>query len=410
MPSLVREKENAQPEVNLRHKLDSGLEVIAEPIQGLDTVAVSWTFRTGFRDDPTGCGAGLTHVVEHAIFEASQAGGIHGVQYEAARLGVMVGAKTYSDTVQFTAVCEPDKLSSALNLLPTSRFQFTEKQFTHALTLVRTEIAESLARHQGGRELWVETCHELYTDWRYGHDGFGYHLKDGLDLYEAFEEHVATHFLPSNSTLVAVGGVAEDALLAELERLLPRAPRHDGGLVRSAGDLTVPESRGTALIRRSTSVVAASIDLADLFNSLGDYVTLLVCVELIKEHEQVLGVSLGIFGPFCSRMPETLTITLHDSGSTAESLSAVKRLLVASLFDVDAVRFQRATAAAAGLLAREARSPVAKSELIANLQVLFGGGSLAKLNETISMPHQITRNQLDTVAQRLLSIYEMAGA
>lgn len=392
----------------MQQTLESGLDVVSEPIQGLETVAISLTFHAGFRDDPAGSGAGLTHIVEHAIFEASQATVGHGVQYEAARLGVMLGAKTYADTVQLTAVCEPHKLAAALNLLPTSPLYVSRKQFAQALTLVQTEVAESLARHQGERELWVQASSGLYPDWRYGHDGFGYDVKESLDLYEAFKDHLATNFVPSNSTLVVVGGFDDKSLTAALLDL-PNGNQHGDDQTPPRRDSHYPSSKGVVVIRRSPAVVAVCIDIGDTFTTLTDYTTLLVAVELLKENEQVLGVSLGMFGPFCSRAPEMLTITLRDPGTEAQSLSVLQGVFAASLADISEAQFQRAKSAASEILAKETRSNVVKSELIANLQVLFGGGSLALLSDLVLMPRLSTKSEVTSVAQRLLSPCDMAG-
>lgn len=313
----------------------SGLTVDLNANREFANVAICWTYKSGFRDDPEGL-AGLIHVGEHMVFEQSCGNSTESLELRAARNGIMTGAKTLPDCTQITVLCQRDEVGAALRLHRPGSPLGEQDHFESAVRAVEVEVEDSLARHQGHREPWVELHSQLYRSWNLSHDGFGYEVHKLRGRYGLVHDVLSTAFSPRNCILTVYG----DFENLDVHSYLDELPLSANG-VAAPSDVPVDRRRTDCT---DSSVRAAShirgFATSGPENSLTDYVYLWLAVEALKLRLPNINVSLGVFGPLRSLTPETLVVS--DRNGRAVEADSLRNDMLRSIGEPSESIFQRA--------------------------------------------------------------------
>ena len=128
----------------------TGLAVELYEDHGAGSVAICWTYKSGFRDDPAGL-AGLVHVGEHLVFEHGTTDSSGSVEHRAACQGIIAGAKTMPNCTQITFLCDAADVLAALELHLPGRplgtpmtYEIGGRQYV-ALTITTDKLPELVA-------------------------------------------------------------------------------------------------------------------------------------------------------------------------------------------------------------------------------------------------------------------------
>lgn len=281
----------------------TGLAVELYEDRGAGSVAICWTYKSGFRDDPAGL-AGLVHVGEHLVFEQGTTDSSGSVEHRAACQGIIAGAKTMPNCTQITFLCDAADVLAALELHLPGRPLGGEQAYLSAISAVEAEVRDSLARHQGRRESWVDLSQSLYREWSLSHDGFGYGVKELRGAYGDVHDFLASAFSASNCVLTVTGDFRSSDVINHLDGIeLPVYSQSCAGADREIQ----PIQRHKPSEQKAAGPAGAILPGPEL--SLADYMAVWFAVEALKICLPDIDMSLGFFGPLRSRSPETLVMS-----------------------------------------------------------------------------------------------------
>ncbi|MBA1202325.1 insulinase family protein [Pseudomonas capeferrum] len=209
----------ASPHTSLQgFRLDNGLQVYLHEDHRAPIISAQLWYHVGSSHEPEGH-SGLTHALEHLIFEGTRK--LTADQYKTllARLGSEANAFTTADATVFYQTLPASRLEIALEVMADSMQNATlgEADFARELQVIkaerRTEVEDS------PMALAMERIHAL----AYGHSpyatpviGYRQYLED-LSL-ATLRVWYQTWYHPNNATLVIVGDTTLEALQALVER------------------------------------------------------------------------------------------------------------------------------------------------------------------------------------------------
>jgi len=208
----------AAPALPVTHyRLDNGLEVILQPDPSVTSAVVQVWYHVGSRDEVKGK-SGFAHLFEHLMFEGSR----HVGEGQFDRLletagGWNNGSTDYDRTNYYEQV--PGNFLPLALWLEADRMvglwdAMNERVLTNQRDVVKNERRESYEnRPYGAADLAIQQAL-----WPEGHPYHGLTIGTMVDLDAAalgdVERFWRTWYLPSNATLVVVGGIDVDATRA----------------------------------------------------------------------------------------------------------------------------------------------------------------------------------------------------
>ncbi|MFE0022983.1 M16 family metallopeptidase [Amycolatopsis sp. NPDC059021] len=334
----------------VRTVLGNGLTVVLAPDPAADDVALSVSYRVGFRSEPEDA-AGFAHLLEHLMFEGSENVEplLHGQRVRA--LGGAVDARTHQDYTQYFQTV-PAEYFELLCFLEADRMRapkFAERGLRRQLAGIAMEIRQARSRPYGGFP-WPGLAPLLYRSFANAHDGYGdAGALTGItaaDCHEFFHHHYA----PGNAVLAVAGNVEPDRALRQIStwfggiaaRPAPPAPR----LAEPALTADSTAVRTDARIRRPA--LALGYRLPDPLTP--EYFAHLVLARYLKhflgpalstsDAVAASDASCGFFGTFDALAPDTMIVTtVHDPATGHEAvLDTVDSLLAAAADGLDETR------------------------------------------------------------------------
>jgi zinc protease len=216
------------------YRLDNGLEVVLQPDPSVTSVVVHVRYHVGSKDEVTGK-TGFAHLFEHLMFEGSKhvAEGAFDRMLETA--GGWNNGTTDNDRTNYYEQVPGNFLDLAL-WLEADRMAglwdaMNEKVLANQRDVVKNELRQSYQNvPYGMAELAIQQAL-----WPPGHPNHNLTIGTMADLDAAsmadVEAFWRTWYLPSNATLVVVGGFDLDATRARIQQLfgwMPAAPRPAG--------------------------------------------------------------------------------------------------------------------------------------------------------------------------------------
>ncbi len=194
-----------------KHRLDNGLEIIAEVSSKAHSMAMAFFVNTGSRDESADV-AGVSHFLEHMTFKGTPNRSAADVNRQLDEMGAQSNAYTSEEhTVYYVAVL-PDYQSDALDLLADiMRPSLRQEDFDTEKKVIIEEIAKYDDQPPFGAH---EKCMSLFFgDHPLGNSVLGTVESVTALTPESMHEYFRYRYSPGNMTLVASGNVDFDGLV-----------------------------------------------------------------------------------------------------------------------------------------------------------------------------------------------------
>ena len=126
------------------HRLDNGLQIVAQPMPDFESVAVSYFVRTGSRDEPDPSIAGVSHFLEHMVFKGTRTLDWQQITLEFNKIGAELNAFTSHEATVYYARVLGEYLERAVELLSDMMYpRLVESDFETEKEVIVNEIARS---------------------------------------------------------------------------------------------------------------------------------------------------------------------------------------------------------------------------------------------------------------------------
>lgn len=126
------------------HRLDNGLQIVAQPMPDFESVAVSYFVRTGSRDEPDPSIAGVSHFLEHMVFKGTRTLDWQQITLEFNKIGAELNAFTSHEATVYYARVLGEYLERAVELLSDMMYpRLAESDFETEKEVIVNEIARS---------------------------------------------------------------------------------------------------------------------------------------------------------------------------------------------------------------------------------------------------------------------------
>lgn len=198
--------------------LDNGLEVLLVERPNMPVAIVDiWVGVGSVNEDPSL--NGIAHFFEHMIFKGSEKR-LGLVDQEVDSLGGQTNAATSFDWTHYYINVPSEQIDQAIDIL-------TDSLVNGAFPADELELERNVVLREGGQRddnpnsfLGREFYQAFYGDSLYGLSILGTPESLGNITREAFLDFLATYYVPNNMTVVVVGDIDSDAILAMLEEKL----------------------------------------------------------------------------------------------------------------------------------------------------------------------------------------------
>ena len=206
------------------HKLANGMRVIVKPDRRAPVVVVMLLYRVGSVDEVNGV-TGVAHVLEHMMFKGTAATPAGEYSRAIAGAGGRDNAFTSSDYTGYFAVLQKSRLELALRLEADRMANLTlaPEEFAKEIKVVMEE--RRLRTDDRPRALvYEQLMATALTAHPYRNPIIGWmsdlenmRVEDARDFYQRW-------YIPNNATLVVVGDVKPDAVIALAEKYFGAIP------------------------------------------------------------------------------------------------------------------------------------------------------------------------------------------
>ncbi|MFD9892452.1 M16 family metallopeptidase [Amycolatopsis sp. NPDC059027] len=382
----------------VRTVLGNGLTVVIAPDPAAGDVALSVSYRVGFRGEPEHT-AGFAHLLEHLMFEGSENVEplLHGQRVRA--LGGAVDARTHQDYTQYfqSVAGEYFELLCFLEADRMRAPKFTERGLRRQLAGIGMEIRQARSRPYGGFP-WPGLAPLLYRSFANAHDGYGdTGALTGItaaDCHEFFHRHYA----PANAVLAVAGNVEPDRALDQIATWF-------GGITARPAP-PAPQLAEPALAADSTAIrhdarvsrpaLALGYRLPDPLTP--QYFAHLVLARYLKhflgpklstsDAVAASDASCGFFGAFDALAPDTMIVTtVHDPAIRPDTvLDTVDSLLSVAADGLDETRVAELRALVRRDHDQRQAAVLTRARALGRFEALFGAaerytGLAAQLDE-----------------------------
>jgi zinc protease len=208
--------------------LENGFQALLKPDPAAPVVSLQVWVRTGSIHEEQWLGAGLSHLLEHMLFNGTERRGPRQISEDVQAAGAYINAYTSFDRTVYWIDTPPESTADCLDILADMTLHSTlpEDEFHKELEVIRKEMA--MGDDSPGRvvsKLLFATafqkhpCRQPVIGHRQVFDQLSH-----ADLKAFYRRH----YVPNNMFLVAVGAFEEQDLALRIESLfgsVPRAPR-----------------------------------------------------------------------------------------------------------------------------------------------------------------------------------------
>jgi predicted Zn-dependent peptidase len=203
-----------------QHKLENGLQIVAEVSPSARSTAVGFFVRTGARDETTD-ESGVTHFLEHMVFKGTPRRSAFDVNKEFDSIGANYNAFTSEEQTVFYAAILPEYLSRAVDLLadilrPSLR--------TDDFDMEKKVIIEEIGMYED-QPMWVahDNAQKLFfAEHPLGHSILGTPESITALRRDQMHKYFVNRYVPANITVVVTGNVNWD-------QFVPLIQTHCGG-------------------------------------------------------------------------------------------------------------------------------------------------------------------------------------
>jgi zinc protease len=259
----------------VHYQLDNGLDVVLQPDPSVTSVIVDIWYRVGSKDEVAGK-TGFAHLFEHLMFEGSRHVESGAFDQLLERAGAWNNAETTQDFTNYFEQAPSNFLELVL-WLEADRMAglwdaMNERVLTNQRDVVKNEMRQSILNQPYGiAEIMMQP-----VLWPEGHGNHNLTIGTMADLDAAsladIEHFWRRWYVPSNATLVIVGGFDVEATRALVQRYfgwLPRAPAPAGARLEAPVEPRREPARleGTDRVSVPAVMIAWRADAADTAGS-----------------------------------------------------------------------------------------------------------------------------------------------
>lgn len=233
--------------------LESGLEVLVEPVPGCRSVSIGVWVPVGSRDEDDQL-AGLTHFLEHLVFKGTERRSALQIAREIDSVGGDLNAFTTKETTCYYVRALAEHLPMAMDILAdiTCRPSFDPEQ----IELERSVVFEEL---RAARDDPVSVAQDFFYEAFFGAHPLGRPILGSFETVSkvdrpALLEHFLTRYGAGSMVLAVAGGV-------DPEEVCTLADQHFAGVRRCQA----PVRRAPAVARKTAACLRRDSEEAHLF-------------------------------------------------------------------------------------------------------------------------------------------------
>lgn len=224
-------------------QLDNGLQVVTDPMKGVESVALGLWFKVGARYE-TAQHSGMAHFIEHMLFKGTERRSSFAISEEIEATGGYLNAYTGRENTAFYARMLAQDTELCLDVLADilQHSRFDAPDIEREQTVISQEIAQA---DDAPDDL-------VFTDFQsqaFAGQGLGQSVLGTQETLAAIDRDNATdfwryHYRPDKAILVGSGGVDHDAFVQLAEKLFwpdrgERGPREMPAPARYTGGVTL---------------------------------------------------------------------------------------------------------------------------------------------------------------------------
>ncbi len=227
------------------HRLDNGLQILAQEMPDLESVAICFFARTGARDEHDPALYGVSHFLEHMTFKGTQRRTAEQITLDFNAMGAEFNAYTSSEQTVYYARILGEYLPNAVDLLSD---MMRPRLDAHDFDLERSVILEEIARSEDSpmSQAYRRLLQAYFAGHPLGHDVLGTRESISELQVEQMRTYQARRYAANNLILAAAGNL-------EWDRLLDLAQRYCGawqpGEEGRAAEAFMPASSTTVVVK-----------------------------------------------------------------------------------------------------------------------------------------------------------------
>ena len=199
---------------NIREtRLENGLVVLTDKMEGVRSATLGFFFRVGARHEPAEL-HGITHFLEHAVFKGTERRSALDIAIEQDRLGGNLDAFTTHEEVGFAVKVIDDQLPAAFDLITD---MLANPRFDRAdLEAEQRVIIEELKMVDDSPE---DALGDMFNAAFFAGDPLGRNISGTPETVRSFgsdatREYHARAFTPANLVIVAAGNIKHEEVVA----------------------------------------------------------------------------------------------------------------------------------------------------------------------------------------------------
>ncbi|HEX9057990.1 MAG TPA: pitrilysin family protein [Ktedonobacterales bacterium] len=226
-------------------RLDNGLQILAQEMPDLESVAICFFARTGARDEHDPALYGVSHFLEHMTFKGTQRRTAEQITLDFNAMGAEFNAYTSSEQTVYYARILGEYLPNAVDLLSD---MMRPRLDAHDFDLERSVILEEIARSEDSpmSQAYRRLLQAYFAGHPLGHDVLGTRESISELQVEQMRTYQARRYAANNLILAAAGNL-------EWDRLLDLAQRYCGawqpGEEGRAAEAFMPASSTTVIVK-----------------------------------------------------------------------------------------------------------------------------------------------------------------
>jgi len=238
----------------VEHTFDNGFRLIMKPEHQWNLVSVGLYVRAGSFCE-TDENAGVAHLLEHLLFEATVRGDEQTVGPAIEALGGYVNAATTRDFTHIDVTVASQYLGQVAEMLAAAVFEpeLTVAAVTRERNVVMRELMDRLANAEGmlAHAIWSNA----FKQHPYGR-GVGGTPEQAADLtLEELQDFHETFYVPGNMALIVVGDLDPEALTQQVGELFGQRPRAPLDFTDPPPEARLTSSRKVVETRESDTTI-----------------------------------------------------------------------------------------------------------------------------------------------------------
>jgi predicted Zn-dependent peptidase len=199
------------------HRLENGLQILAQRMPDLESVSVCYFVRTGARDEPDPALYGVSHFLEHMVFKGTAHRTTEQITLAFNAMGAEFNAFTSTEQTVYYARVLGEYLPQALDLLSD---MMRPRLDAHDFDLERNVILEEIARSEDVPmgQAYRKLLQTYFAGHPLGHDVLGTRESIGALAVEQMRAYQQQRYAANNLLLAVAGNFEWDQLLALAEQ------------------------------------------------------------------------------------------------------------------------------------------------------------------------------------------------